>query len=226
MSQFAGKTNRMCLSMPVDALHLVPPAEAPAEQASEIQNGPEQGLYKTPMLPGRTIEALGDGFSLAPDVDLDAPDPALMDDGRRSCIAATRAGTRCRATPARDLAVCNAHAGRLDSSAGGHALAAKRREARDEARNREIEARLGTRGVVVSALAAKHAEIRLAIGQLADRAAAGDRQCALALIPWLNQGLGMPAASTPVVVATPEGEMALDALDTASLQALLAHPSP
>ena len=92
------------------------------------------------------------------------------------------------------------------------------------AENRAAAARLGTRGVVAEALREKHAEIRLAIHGLADRAASGDRAAALALIPWPNQGMGMPATSGSVEVSTPEGAMPLDALDTASLRALLASP--
>jgi hypothetical protein len=88
-----------------------------------------------------------------------------------------------------------------------------------------ITARMGTRAVVAAALAAKHEEITSAIGLLADRAADGDRQAALALLPFMTQALGTPAAAAPTTVSTPEGEVDLGALDTASLKALLA-PSP
>lgn len=161
------------------------------------------------------------GIEAHADVDLGAADPAQLPDGRRSCIAASRAGTRCRATPKRGEQLCNVHAGRLDPAAGGHALAAKRRADAEEAREREIEARLGTRAIVAAALREKAPQIRLAIGQLADRAADGDRACALALIPWLNQGLGTPAMQGDAPSPVGEGELDLAALDTASLRALL-----
>ena len=82
---------------------------------------------------------------------------------------------------------------------------------------------MGTRAIVAAALREKAPELRAAIHQLADRAAAGDRQCALALIPYLNQGYGMPGAEVPTVVQVEGQELDLSTLDTASLQALL-HP--
>jgi hypothetical protein len=155
------------------------------------------------------------------DVDLDADDPALLADGRRSCITASRAGTRCKATPKRGELLCNVHAGRLDPAAGGHALAAKRRLDAERVEKAELEARLGTRAIVAAALREKAPQIRLAIGQLADRAADGDRACALALIPWLNQGLGMPAPTDHAPLVVEGEELDLSTLDTASLRALL-----
>ena len=222
--------------MPSDALDVPSGQEAPNEAKlaalPELQSGPEQGLYESLMSPGAQAEveaeriewALPEGLTLAPEVSLDAHDPADVGGPRRLCVALARAGTRCRATAPRGAILCNAHAGTLDSSAGGHARAAKLRLVREGAENRAAAARLGTRGVVAEALREKHAEIRLAIHGLADRAASGDRAAALALIPWLNQGMGMPATSGSVEVSTPEGAMPLDALDTASLRALLASP--
>ena len=55
--------------------------------------------------------ALPEGIEVSEDVDLDSDDPALGDDGRRRCVATSQAGTRCRATPAREHVLCNAHAG-------------------------------------------------------------------------------------------------------------------
>lgn len=166
-------------------------------------------------------------WTLAEGVDLDSPDPADVGARTRQCVAATQAGARCRAPAINGEILCSHHAGRLDAAAGGHARARKLRLVREEAQNREINARLGTRAVVAAALAAKHEQITSAIGLLADRAADGDRQCALALLPFMTQALGTPAAAAATVVATPEGDVDLSALDTASLRALLhAEPSP
>jgi hypothetical protein len=52
--------------------------------------------------------------------------------------------------------------------------------------------RLGTRAVVAEALVAKAAQVDAAVRVLCDVAANGDIQAAKALIPWLNQALGMP----------------------------------
>jgi len=164
-------------------------------------------------------------WTLAPGVDLDSEDPALVAEGKRICIALTKAGARCSAPALTAANLCSAHAGRLDARRGGQARAEKLRLGREDAEKRAADARLGTRAIVTAALAEKHEQIRLAIHGLADRAADGDRAAALALIPWINQGLGMPATSGSVEVHTPEGALPLDALDTASLRALL-HASP
>jgi hypothetical protein len=90
-----------------------------------------------------------------------------------------------------------------------------------------VEARMGTRAVVASALREKHEELRATVHQLADRAAAGDRQCALALLPFMTQALGTPAQSTPIEVGIPEGGTAdLRTLTTEQLRALLAPSTP
>jgi hypothetical protein len=46
--------------------------------------------------------------------------------------------------------------------------------------------------VVAQALSEKATEIRMAVHLLADMAAAGDRQSALALLPWIDQAYGKP----------------------------------
>jgi hypothetical protein len=178
-----------------------------------------------------STQASGDGWALpanvtlAAGVSIEAADPSDVGGPRRQCVAATKAGPRCSAPALGEEILCAIHAGRVDPAAGGHARARKLRLVREGAENRAAEARLGTRAVVSAALAEKHEQIRTAIHGLADRAADGDRAAALALIPWINQGLGMPATSGSIEVSTPEGEQALDALDTASLRALL-HASP
>lgn len=166
-------------------------------------------------------------WTLGPGVDLDALDPTLTDGGRRVCIAATKAGARCQAPAIRDEVLCSHHAGRLDAAAGGHARAQKLRLVRESAENRVITARMGTRATIAAALAEKHEQIRLAVHNLADRAADGDRQAALAILPFITQALGTPAAAAPTLVGEGADAVDLSALDTASLKALLSpEPSP
>jgi hypothetical protein len=169
--------------------------------------------------------AIPDGVTVAPGVDLDALDPAEVGGRTRQCVAATLAGERCRAPAIREMLVCSLHAGRLDSSAGGHARAQKLRLVAEEAETRMATARMGTRAIVAAALAEKHEEIRLAVHDLADRAADGDRQAALALLPYMTQALGTPAQAGPVTLPTEDGEVDLSTLDTASLRALLRTPA-
>ena len=184
----------------------------------------ENGGYEAASEP---LALIPPGITLAPEVDSEAADPALTEGGRRVCVAATVAGPRCQAPAIRDLILCSAHAGRLDSAAGGRARAEQLRLVRDEAQNREITARLGTRAIVANALKEKHEEIRLAVHALADLASEGDRQAALALIPWINQGLGMPSPTQATAVVQVEGEeLDLKSLDTAQLRALLAPTTP
>jgi hypothetical protein len=197
--------------MPSDALELptrpelaLVPVDETAVQAPELD---------------RSMPA---GVQLAPELTLDSPDPAATSSGRRQCVAANKAGARCGVNAIRGLIVCSAHAGRLDSSAGGKAKAEKARAEREEAQNRAIEARLGTRAIIAAALREKAPELRAAIHQLADRAAEGDRQAALAILPFLDQAHGRPGAELPATIPLGDGEeLDLRGLDTASLQALL-----
>lgn len=165
-------------------------------------------------------------WPLAPGVDPTAEDPALTAEGIRQCVALTRAGERCPTRALRDDVYCSPHAGLLDSSAGGLARAQKLRLVADEARERMVTARLGTRAIVAAALAEKHEEIRLAIHELADRAADGDRQAALALLPYMTQALGTPAQAGPATLQVEGEDVDLSTLDTASLRALLRTTPP
>lgn len=160
------------------------------------------------------------GVGWADGVDIEAEDPALLDSGRRSCVTVTRAGARCGAPPLRGHLLCTPHAGLLDSRAGGAAKAKKRREAEEKAESQVATARLGTRAVVAAALASKHREITSAIGVLADSAASGDVRSAQALIPWINQGLGMPTERLEHRVPGSLDE--LKALETSQLEELVA----
>lgn len=197
--------------MPSDALELparpelaLVPVDETAVQAPELDRS---------IPPGERVHE---------DVDWELADPSLAPGRSRQCVAATRAGARCSAGAPHGRVLCNAHAGRLDSSAGGHARARRKREEREEAQNRAIEARLGTRAIIAAALREKAPELRAAIHQLADRAAEGDRQAALAILPFLDQAHGRPGAELPATIPLGDGEeLDLRGLDTASLQALL-----
>jgi hypothetical protein len=136
--------------------------------------------------------ALPDGVTAADGVDLDSPDPAHEEGRQRRCVAAKQAGDRCRGPAIHGLLVCPVHAGRLDAAAGGRAKARLARERLERVKDQQAIAQLGTRAVVAAALAEKHDEIRRALHVLATAAASGDVKSAQALIPWLNQGLGMP----------------------------------
>lgn len=152
-------------------------------------------------------------------VDLDTPDPSLIADGidagRRVCIAARRAGGRCTAVAPADSLLCNAHSGRLDPSAGGRARAAKVTEARDKAEAADRARRLGTRAVIAAVFDREAAKVEATVSTLLSMAAEGDRQAALAVIPYLNQGLGMPTER--VVLAEPQSAEDLQEMDTAAL---------
>lgn len=161
------------------------------------------------------------GVTQDPSVDSEALDPCRTGAVKRQCVAARKAGGRCTAPALTGLVLCSAHAGKLDSTAGGKARAKALRDSKNQAVNRLVEARMGTRAVVASALAEKHDEVRATIHGLADRAADGDRQAALALIPWINQGLGMPGQPLDQGAADGGQVEDLSKLSTAQLKALL-----
>jgi hypothetical protein len=159
---------------------------------------------------------------VSPDVDLDAEDPAALEDSpRRRCIATKNAGGRCTVAAMHSHVLCAAHSGVLDPSEGAHARARARREARVTAEERGRLARLGSRGVVQEALAEKAAELRQTIHVLADAAAAGDVQAAKLLVPWMNQAFGMPTER--VELQQPQGLDDLDALSTSQLERMVAE---
>lgn len=166
------------------------------------------------------LDALG--VVVADGVDLDADDPCWSDEvGRRLCVATRRAGGRCATVPGRDDVLCNAHSGRLDPSVGGRSLARKRRQASEGAEDRAALMRLGTRAVVAEALQEEAVNVKLAVKALAQDAGSGDREAARALIPWLNQALGMPTERHEVTEATTIDE--LQHLTTAELAARVAQ---
>ena len=101
------------------------------------------------------------------------------------------------------------------------ARAEQLRLVRDEAQERAITARLGTRATIAAAFAERGDDLRLVVHDLIDRAKDGDRQCALALLPYMSQALGTPTVAAPTTVQVDGEDMDLSALDTASLKALL-----
>ena len=128
---------------------------------------------------------LPDGVKVDPNVSLDAEDPAL-DGGRRHCIALTRAGKRCPTSCPPDSVLCQAHAGRLDGVAGGHARARSLRLVREEARNRQVEARLGAQAIIAARAIERASDLRRAFDAVLDGALAGDKAQARTLLGYLQ----------------------------------------
>ena len=157
----------------------------PSDAIEVLSDGADVDLVSAPE-PATLDHSMPEGVVVHPDVDWGADDPSAVPGRQRQCVAVTKAGHRCTVPAIAGLVLCSAHAGRLDSSAGGHARAQKLRLVAEEAETRMVEARMGTRAVVASALREKHEELRATVHQLADRAAAGDRQCALALLPFMQ----------------------------------------
>jgi hypothetical protein len=80
--------------------------------------------------------------------------------------------------------------------------------------------RLGTRAVVAETLVAEAEKVDRAVRNLVTAAADGDIAAAKALIPWLNQALGMPRER--VEQRTPGSFEELEQMDTAQLEQLVA----
>jgi len=80
---------------------------------------------------------------------------------------------------------------------------------------------MGTRAVVAEALVAEAANVDRAVRVLCEAAAKGDIAAAKALIPWLNQALGMPQER--VQHTTPSTFEELEQMETAQLEALVAE---
>ena len=169
--------------------------------------------------PERTWEPLPDGLTLAPGIDLDSPDPALLD-GRRQCVSTRQDGERCSARPLLGGLVCSMHAGRCDPAAGGRALAMSRRLAREKAEERVAERKLGVRGALSAELHRRSDDVVAAVGLLLDKATAGDVKAAQALLPWLDQAFGK---TIPLADKTPAQEHNLSDLSDEDLAAIVAR---
>jgi hypothetical protein len=166
------------------------------------------------------LEAVPLNVEIADGVDLDAEDPAVTATGRRACIAVRRAGGRCTAPALTHSYLCTAHAGLLDASSGGRAKAERHQAAQLDAEEKARLARLGTRGVIADTLARNPEKVRRAVLVLLEDAAAGDKVAAKGLIPYLNQGLGMPTERVEVLEPASAGD--LDSMTTEQLHAYVA----
>jgi hypothetical protein len=80
---------------------------------------------------------------------------------------------------------------------------------------------MGTRSVVAEALVAEAANVERAVRLLCQSAGGGDLQAAKALIPWLNQALGMPRERVEPRVPTSLEE--IEQTSTEELVALVAR---
>jgi hypothetical protein len=164
------------------------------------------------------LEAIPLDVLLDDDVDLDADDPSLVGD-RRQCVAVRRAGGRCTSAPLRYGLLCASHSGLLDPAEGGRAKARKRQE--ELVSDEEVMrlARLGARGTVADRFTARPGVLARVIDTLMDMAAAGDTGAAKALIPYMNQGFGMPTER--VEVLTPESRADIESMPTDQLAQLV-----
>ena len=157
-----------------------------------VERVPEPSGDASPGNNGPPWEPLPDGLTLAPGIDLDSPDPALLD-GRRRCVSTRQAGGRCGATAMNGALLCPIHAGLADPATAARALADKRRLAQREAEDRVAERKLGLRGALSAQLRRESAKVEAAVQHLLDAAANGDLKAAQALLPWLDQAFGKAA---------------------------------
>jgi hypothetical protein len=81
--------------------------------------------------------------------------------------------------------------------------------------------KLGTRAVVAEALVAEAANVDRAVWLLCRSAGGGDLQAAKALIPWINQALGMPTER--VEHRAPTSLEDIESMSTAELERLVAE---
>jgi len=166
------------------------------------------------------LERIPLDVEVAEGVDLEAEDPAWVEGWGRRCIAVRRAGGRCATRPQLDGLLCRPHAGVMDPSVGGRALARKRRESRVSEEERARLARLGARGAIAEALAKRATDLQRVVDVLVDAAVLGDLSSAKLLGPYLNQGLGLPTERVEATL-TASGEGEIEALPTADLIALV-----
>lgn len=174
--------------------------------------------------------ALPDAIQIAAGIDLDADDPAHVDEqfhggrhtgARRRCVSVRLDGERCASRAMNGFLLCPLHEGRNDPRKAAHALHTRRREAKRHAESVLQLQRLGTRAVVAEALVAEAANVDKAVRLLCTAAGNGDLNAAKALIPWLNQALGMPTER--VEHRLPGGLEELEQLEEAELERLVAR---
>lgn len=167
-----------------------------ARPLSSVPTGPQEAVWRLP-----------DTITVADTVDLDAEDPALAD-GKRTCVSTKRDGGRCGAVAVNGELLCSLHSGRLNPADGARAKAKTRSEANEKADRALSLQRLGTRAVVAQTLVAEADNVERTVQALLKRAADGDIRAATALIPWLNQGLGMPTERVETVLPSSASEVA------------------
>lgn len=161
------------------------------------------------------------GVALGEGVDVDADDPAMGKDGKRTCCAHTRAGNRCGAPAIGDRLLCSMHDGRADPVLAAQKRQALWRERRERAERRVEDRTLGTRAHVNAVLADEHENLEKALRHLAERAGKGDMKAAYALLPWMDQALGKPTERVEHSAPTSVEDVAK--LDTTQLEALVAE---
>jgi hypothetical protein len=109
----------------------------------------------------------------------------------------------------------------MRSKDGAKAKWTRRREQEQRAERALSLQKLGTRAVVAEALASEAENVERAVKLLCRSAGSGDLQATKALIPWLNQGLGMPTER--VEHRSPSTLAEVQELSTAELQRLVAE---
>ena len=117
--------------------------------------------------------------------------------------------------------LCPLHSQRMRAEDGGRAKGRATTRARRRRGERALSLqKLGTRAVVAEALVAEAANVERAVRLLCRSAGGGDLAAAKALIPWLNQALGMPdrAGGAPAPFDAAE----LEQMSTAELERLVA----
>lgn len=164
-------------------------------------------LASVPTGPQEAVWSLPDTITVADTVDLEAEDPTLLGT-RRTCVSTRRDGERCGAAAVGGELLCSLHSGRLSPEQGQKALRERRNEAKINAERALSLQKLGTRAVVAQKLASEAALVEATVLSLLTKAATGDLRAATALIPWLNQGLGMPTERVEAVLPTTASEVA------------------
>lgn len=135
-------------------------------------------------------------------------------------MALTRAGKRCSAPALTAKLLCSAHAGLLDSAAGGRARAAGLHSIRERAEDRVAERNLGVRAALSAQFQRNQEKVEAAVQHLLDVASKGDTKAAAALLPWLDQALGKPL---PVEAQNGSATRDLAHLSSEELAALVAE---
>lgn len=200
-------------------LRLLPGQDGFSDLLVEVADSPDPALAVEPPTREEMLEAIPLHVVIADGVNLDSADPALIEDsGRRACVAERRAGGRCTAPPATHSLLCNAHSGRLDASAGGHARARQVRERQESQEERARLARLGPRAVIAETLAANASRLQRTVEVLLTAASEGDLAAAKLVAPYINQAHGMPAQRVETHEVSDDTLGDLSSLTTEQLQ--------